>query len=352
VVEEANASASRPADIALITYSADRDMLAVSSGLSAAGIPNRLWFFDGKDEDMTVEAKAGRFSVRNRGRVLTMEDLCRARVVVHRTGLGHWTRPVTSSSTDHADRAFEEREWASLFHGLLHEVEQRCPDLTWINRPSVSGVASEKYQLLATADLDDLVVPQFCVSTQSSLPHSASGHFVCKALSEDESIDGSTTYCTALLDAETRSAVPFRTDCPSLIQERVLVHHELRVYHLLGETLGMRITADRPDYADIRLVPREGLSVELVDVGPNLQRRVQRYCERRGMAYCVFDFLHTSGDRDLLVDVTPCGTWSHFESSTDRPVTRWYVSTLCRFLGERSADRLVGAAAGCDQASS
>jgi len=346
VVEEASSPDARSAEVVIVTYSADRDMLAVSSGLSAAGIPNRLWFFDGSDEDWAVEANAGRFRVRNGVRALAMEDLRQARVVVHRTGIGHWTRPVRSTNADREERLFEEREWASLLHGLFLEVEQRFPDLTWINPPSVTAVAGEKYQLLATADLDDLIVPRFSVSTQSSLPPSASGQFVCKALSEDESINGSTTYCTAVLDAETRSAIPFRTDCPSLIQERVAIDHELRVYHLLGETIGLRITADRPDYADLRLVPRESLSVEVVDVGSDLEQRVLRYCARRGLAYCVFDFLHTPDDHDFLVDVTPCGTWSHFEPPVDRPVTRWYVHTLCRFLSGPWADHLVGAAAG------
>src|SRR5215470_8449620 len=61
-------------------------MPALSSGLIAAGIPHRLWFYDGRDEDQVAEAQAGTFHIRNGGRDLAMEDLGRARVVVHRTG--------------------------------------------------------------------------------------------------------------------------------------------------------------------------------------------------------------------------------------------------------------------------
>jgi hypothetical protein len=333
-VSEARKPAARSAEVVLVTYSADRDITALRHELSAAGIRSHLWLYDGRDEDFAVEAAPGCFRLRNGQRVLATEDLAQARLAIHRTGLGYWARPVSASSGSRGERAFVEREWASLLHGLLLEAERRHSNLTWVNPPSVSAAAGDKYDLLATADLDGLVVPAFRVSTDSRLPVSASGQFVCKAVGEDESVDETSTYCTALLDAETQSAIPFRTDCPSLIQERVLADHELRVYHLLGETIGLRISVEERDYVDLRLVSREHLSVDVVDVELGLRRLVHGYCERRSLAYCVFDFLRTAGGRYLLVDVTPSGTWSHFESPAERPVTRWYVETICRFLGQ------------------
>jgi hypothetical protein len=318
--------------VLLITYSGDRDIAGVADMLSAAGVPNLLWFYDARDEDVSVEASPACFRIRNRDRPLAMEDLAGARLVVHRTGLGHWDRPVVATQGSPQERGFAEREWASLFHGLFMEAERLHPHLRWINAPSVSAVASEKYQLLATAHLDGLRVPDYRVSTEGLLPISASGQFVCKAVGEIESIDETSTYCTAVLDAETVAALPFRTDCPSLIQERILAEHELRVYHLLGETLGLRIRADQPDYADLRLIDRDRLSVDEARIAPDLGRAVRRYCRHRRLDYCVFDFLRTRDGRDLLIDVTPGGTWSHFESPVERSVTRWYADTLGRFL--------------------
>jgi len=249
-----------------------------------------------------------------------------------RPALSAWRRPVVGPSAEGAARDFTEREWASLLHGLFLEAEQRHPQLTWLNPPSVSAVTSEKYALLASADLDGLTVPDLRVSTEGHLPGSASGQYVCKAVGEDESIDDSTTYCTAVLDAETLEELPYRTNCPSLIQERVRPEYELRVYYLLGETLGVRVQARAPDYADLRLVPREQWSVEVATIAPWMHDALRGYCERRRLSYCTFDFLRTVDGRDLLIDVTPSGTWSHLESPADPVITRWYVGILQQLL--------------------
>lgn len=323
-----------PPDILLIGYSADTDLASVAVRLSAAGVPNLLWLYDACAEDLTVDAVPGSFRIQVGDEVLSSDDFASARVVVHRTGLGHWRRPVAAPSAAGSERAFTEREWASLLQGLFLEAEQRHPHLTWLNPPSVSAVTSEKYALLASAELDGLTVPDLRVSTECHLPfNSASGQYVCKAIGEDESIDDATTYCTAVLDAETLDALPFRTNCPSLIQERIVPEYELRVYYLLGDTLGVRIRPDRRDYADLRLLPRGEWTAEVTTIAPHMREALRSYCDRRRLAYCVFDFLRADG-RDLLIDVTPSGTWSHLESRADRALTTWYADILARVVGK------------------
>jgi len=319
--------------VLLIGYSADSDLATVSTRLSASGIPNLLWLYDARAEDLTVDAAPGSFCIRRGDEVLSGDDFAGARIVVHRTGLGHWRNPVSAPSAAGAERAFTEREWSSLLLGLFLEAEQRNPHLTWLNPPSVSAVTSEKYALLASADLDDLTVPGLRVSTEGHLPaRPASGQYVCKAISEDESIDDATTYCTSVLDPETLEALPFRTNCPSLIQQRVVPEYELRVYYVLGETLGVRIQATRRDYADVRLLPKSDWSAEVVTIAPPMHGALRAYCKRRHLAYCAFDFLRAPDGRDLLIDVTPSGTWSHLESPSDPVITTWYTDILGRVL--------------------
>jgi hypothetical protein len=329
-----------PPEVLLIGYAADTDLAAVSARLSAAGIANLLWLYEARADELTVDATPGSFRLARGDEVLSSDDFAGARVVVHRTGLGHWRSPVSAPSAAAAERAFTEREWASLLHGLLLEAEQRHPHLTWLNPPSISAVTSGKYALLASADLDGLTVPDLRVSTDGQLPsRSASGEYVCKAISEDEGVDDTRTYCTAVLDAETLAALPFRSDCPSLIQERVLPRYELRVYYLLGETLGVRIRADRRDYADLRLVPLSEWSAEVATISPPMHAALRAYCGRRHLSYCVFDFLRAGGC-DLLIDVTPSGTWSHLESPSDPVITTWYADILARVVREASPSRL------------
>jgi hypothetical protein len=326
--------------VLLIGYAADTDLSAVSAMLSEAGIDNLLWLYDAHAGELTIDATPGSFRLERGDAVLSSDDFAGARIVVHRTGLGHWHSPVSAPSAAAPERAFTEREWASLLHGLFLEAEQRFPHLTWLNPPSISAVTSGKYALLASADLDGLTVPDLRVSTHGHLPsRSASGQYVCKAISEDESVDDTRTYCTAVLDAETLKALPVRTDCPSLIQERVLPQYELRVYYLLGETLGFRVRAERGDYADLRLVPRAEWTAELATIPPQLHRALRAYCERRHLSYCVFDFLRAAG-RDLLIDVTPSGTWSYLESPGDPVITTWYADILARVVGEAHPSKL------------
>src|SRR5205807_1599883 len=147
-------------------------------------------------------------------------------------------------------------------------------------------------------------------------------------INENENVDENLVYCTTLLDEDVVSGPDFRTDTPSLIQERVQVAYELRVYSLLGQLHCLRVAAQDSDHTDIRLVPRELLSVEPVPVDPDLERSISRFTKRHGLAYCAFDFLRTPSGQDLLVDVNPSGSWSFYETSADPFVTRWYADIV------------------------
>jgi hypothetical protein len=324
--------AAQSGEIVLLGYGSDEDMVGLSGVLSSRGVPTAIWDLEARDDELEVDAAPGRFTLRRGGRSLSSETFAGARIVIHRPGIGRWRRPVAATQGSRTEREFAEREWSSLLHGLLVDAEHRHPHLAWINRPSVSSMASEKYQLLATAELDGLCVPDLRVSTAGLLPDSATDEYVAKAINEDENIDDEHVYCTAPLDKEIVSGGDFRTDTPSLIQERVRAQYELRVYSLLGRVLGLRVAAENRDFPDIRLVPRESLSVEPITIQPDLAKAIDRYCQRHQLAYCAFDFLHAADDRDLLVDVNPSGSWSFYETPGEPIVTEWYAETIGKAL--------------------
>jgi hypothetical protein len=122
----------------------------------------------------------------------------------------------------------------------------------------------------------------------------------------------------------------FRTDCPSLIQERVRGKHELRVFHLLGQLMALRVRVAESDYVDIRLVPPSSLDIEAVEPPVKLARAIRRYCVRRQLAYRALDFITTADGRNLLIDVNPSGSWSHMERAGNSTVTRWMAEVLAR----------------------
>jgi hypothetical protein len=312
----------------VIGHSLDDDIERIESSMREIGIDAKVWFFDSRDHELQVDATTGRFLLCRSGRRLSSDDLRRASVVIHRIGSGHWDLPVTASEGTDGERRFAEREWGTLLASLMLDAEERYPKARWINRPSASLLAGRKHQLLSTADLDGLQVARYRVSTENLLPDSESGEWICKAINEDEGVDDERTFASTRLPDELVSASPFRTACPSLIQERVATDHELRVYYLWGRTLGLRLTAPEQRYVDIRLLPRETIEAVQVEMAEDLAPMLRAYCDRHRLAYCVFDFLVTRDGRRRLVDVTPSGSWSFYEGAGEPFISRWYAGVI------------------------
>ncbi len=311
----------------IIGHAPDGDIERLVPALREAGITVLVWRLDAPDRDVEVQAEAGRFLLCRQGHCLSSTDMEQTCMVIHRVGIGRLNRPVIATRGTDASRRFVEREWSTLLVSLLLDAEQRYPHIVWVNRPSVSMVASKKHHLLSTADLDGFTVAHFSVSTQNVVPNSQSDQWICKAIDEDQEVDEQRTFSSARLPEELLNASPFRTDCPSLIQERVVADHELRVYYLLGRVLALKLVTDQ-EYVDIRLLPRHSFSVVPVHIEADLSGMVRSYCNRRGLSYCVFDFLASTRSGYTLIDVTPGGSWSHYEDVAELTVTRWYASVV------------------------
>lgn len=322
----------------VVGHSMDGDVERIVRALRAAGLESTVWLFDARDDEVEADASPGHFLLCRSGQRLSSEDLRQASVVIHRVGNGHWDTPVRASAGTAAERRFAEREWGTLLTSLMLDAEERYPGKLWINRPSASLLAGRKLQLLSTADLDGMPVARYRVSTDNRLPESHSGEWICKAIDEDEEVDEERTFASTRLPEALVAASPFRTACPSLIQERVPVDHELRVYQLLGRTLALRLTAPGQDYADIRLLPRAAIQVAQVDVAPDLRAALGRYCDRHRLAFCVFDFLVSGDGACALVDVTPSGSWSFYEGSGEPFVSRWYAGVITDALARASCE--------------
>jgi hypothetical protein len=320
------------AEVVLVTYAQDPEAERLVDALSALGLSPLLWELKARDDELSIEASPGSFVIERRlpsgCLALSSDDLASAAIVIYRPGLGRWLRPVSATSLGVAERAFAEREWSTLVNSLFLECEQRCQDTLWVNSPSASLIASQKYYLLATADLDGMRVPPYSVSTEGSLPPSASGAYVSKAINEDEDVDEHLTFPTSEVPSEVIAQAPFRSDCPTFIQERVYPDHELRVYYLLGEVLALRLSTTIADVVDIRLAPRDSLRIERTAAPPEVVRAIDRYCRRHRLSYCAFDFVSDVTDGHLLVDVTPSGSWSYFETAGDPFVTQWYAGII------------------------
>jgi hypothetical protein len=263
---------------------------------------------------------------------LSTDHLGGAFAIIHRVGSGNWDRPVTVTQGSAKERQFAQREWRALFHGLLLDAEHRYPHLLWINRPSSSLLASNKYHLMASAQAFGLEIPATSISNTGRLPSTHTGQYVAKAINEDEEIDHRRTFSTSRVPDNLIAQSPYLTRTPALIQELIEPRDELRVYYLLDEVFAITLSSRMGSYQDIRQVPAGMLSVDRTAVDRGLHQALRAYCHHHALSYCVFDFLTTPTGNHMLIDVTPSGTWSYYEPSSDQFLTHWYVQTLARAL--------------------
>jgi glutathione synthase/RimK-type ligase-like ATP-grasp enzyme len=270
------------------------------------------WRFGVPETSVDVRVTGQRFRVEQPGAVLTSELFREARLVIYKR---RWLqpKPLVASQLGHsADRVFSEREWGSLLEGFLI-AEERRSEAVWVNAPSVWAVTHNKLALLLEAGRHGARIPSFEITT--SVERGAlSSDIVVKAISADEMIDEGRYFSTTRLhDGDVASVAGEKLPTPSLFQEYLSVHHELRVYYILGRWVTV-ILHPSPQHVDIRHAPAEAMEPRLGELPAKLQQVLAGIVARHGLHYCAFDALVQSDGQPWLVDITPAGSWDYFEN--------------------------------------
>jgi hypothetical protein len=258
---------------------------------------------------------------------LCANDFHRARTIVYRRHLLQPRPLVVSELPALEDRTFSEREWSSLITGLLLSEERRSGS-TWLNRPSAALVAENKLALLLAAVRAGLAVPAFSVSTPLDLPVTHGNELVTKAISADERIDTTRYFTTALISGNDLRDLPgMRVPTPSLLQEYVRPTAELRVFYALGKFFALAL---RPSgsHVDIRHAPRSQLSPQAYELSAELCEALAGLARAFALGYCTFDFVIPTSGSPLLIDITPNGSWDHFESDAAPVVTDFLAEAI------------------------
>jgi hypothetical protein len=316
--------------VIIITFNNDWDMIILYKKLKSKGISTSLFIFDGYDNEYSVDATSVNFKLHYKDQELSSETIKSASVIIYRTNLANANAPVISTQGTAKERQFATSEWGALLKGLLLVAEQRYSKCIWINKPSVSILANEKYPLIATADLHGFQIPRYRISTENILPESRTKQWVCKAINQNESIDEKRTFPTAKLSKYVIDKIPFRSECPSLIQEQIEPDHELRIYYLLGNLLCLKIKSKSTEYTDMRFLRSDSFVIKEIEVPKKIKARLIQFCRKKNFLYCAFDFLALRNGELLLIDVNHMGTWSYFETSSNPNISKWYTETLNR----------------------
>lgn len=318
---------------------ADADDVGVSRLVSnlAARLRVQWWRFGLPETSVSVDLDDSGFHVKQPGVELCSNDLARAPVIVFRRRLLQPRALVASGLSSSADRAFSEREWTSLIEGLLLAEERRI-DATWLNAPSATLLTTNKLSLLLHAAQAGLPLPAFSVSTPVRFPPSEGEHLVTKAISSDERIDGERYFPTALLTAsDLRELAGVRVPTPTLLQEYVPPHLEIRVFYVLGEFLSLALTPSQ-QHVDIRYAAAGKLTPRRHDLPSELRTSLAGVARAFGLHYCTFDLVVPRGGSPTLVDITPIGGWDHFETD-QHPIVTGFVGDMIVKATEHALER-------------
>lgn len=218
------------------------------------------------------------------------------------------------------------REWSSLLASAILAYKFSIHANKWVSSFCRADFTDRKLFMLSHANGLGVDVPNFAAATTFRSPSCTSA--VVKAINADEMIDDRTFPTTVLADDQVEAYEGQRSECPSLVQQKIFAVRELRVFYVKGRWLCLELEmVDQQAPVDIRYSTNP--SVALIDTLPAaLKEGLQKLCKTLEMSYCVFDILVDQSGHHWLIDVTPNGTWSWYENISGINVTREILNAL------------------------
>jgi hypothetical protein len=249
------------------------------------------------------------------GFVLDDDSLCDARLMLFRRWRQRDVPPVISTLREPVHRAFAEREWSAAIDFLLLRIEREQARLQWAERPSTLSITRSRLALLDYAAAAGLAVPQWRIVTELSAVAGERSALVAKSVDRDERISEDHYFSTAVVDPMLLAQATGAPPTPTHLQLKLERICEYRVYHVFGTVLALAQRTHDPE-VDIRHVEPANLDVCETTLPSGYAGAIRRFCDRLGLGMCAFDLIHER-DRIWLVDVTPNGSWDHYETEAN-----------------------------------
>lgn len=312
----------------------DRDIDKLCHEAGACGLEIE-WFKLGLDStEYEVLWKSGEApALRFQNVVLSPATLSAAPWVFHREYKLKKEPIVRSSVGSEAENAFCTREWTSLISSAILTFKFGGYAPRWVSSFWRADFTDRKLFLLSQAASLGVKVPSYVVASIFEVP-ADSRELVAKAINANEVIDDRYFPTTHLTDAQALEYTGQRTECPSLVQRKISATCELRIFYV-GETWICLELVDQTASVDVRYSTKA--TVTMVDRLPReLKSQLANLCKLLEMNYCVFDVLVDAQGQCWLIDITPNGTWSWFESLDNIDVTKEILAAL---EGQNEANR-------------
>ena len=222
----------------------------------------------------------------------------------------------------------ERSQWTAFLRAL-----SVFDQVTWMNFPAKTYLAESKPYQLYVASRCGFTVPRTCASNDAftirqRFPDSA----IIKSLDTvllHEGDDCLFTYTTLNQTSE----ISEETICgaPLLAQELLREKTDLRVT-LVGDSIfAVRILADgRGIEGDWRVVPREGLKYENMELSAELRHQCYELARILGLSYAAIDLIETP-DNTYFIEVNPTGEWGWINGE-NRPIAATIAAWLANPL--------------------
>lgn len=235
----------------------------------------------------------------------------------------------TPSEPLSASRQLERSQWTAFLRAL-----SVFDQVAWMNFPAKTYLAESKPYQLYIASRCGFTVPATCASNDAfeikrRFPDSA----IIKSLDTVLLHDGDDclfTYTT--LNQTSEISEEAARDAPFLVQELLNGKTDLRVT-LVGDSIfAVRILADGQGIeGDWRVVPRDGLQYENMDLSAELCRQCYALARSLELSYAAIDLIETP-EETYFIEVNPTGEWGWLNGET-RPM----AATLAAWLANPPA---------------
>jgi hypothetical protein len=192
---------------------------------------------------------------------------------------------------------------------------------SWMNHPQATYLAESKpYQLSVAQRCGLPVLDTLITNCGRAIGERFSGPLVVKSLDTvllREGEDCLFTY-TTVADVQALSSRDFR-EAPLLAQAEAVVKADLRVTVIGDMVYAVRILATSGAIkGDWRLVPREQLRYEDVELPPAVRQACLRLTSDLGLSFAAIDLMETV-QGVVFVEVNPTGEWGWI-ASKHRPI--------------------------------
>lgn len=227
---------------------------------------------------------------------------------------------------------FIQRESSVFLDGFLKRLE-----ILWVNSISSVALAENKLLQLNLAEKLGFRVPKTLISNDIKMVKifcSSCKDVICKPITTSrlKINDKDWGIFTESLTAEAIENSNSVQSSPVILQERITRKSEIRVTVVGNEVFActMKLREPYSTTIDWHLVDDINIDYGKIKIPTHIQTRIFKMLKGFGLCYGCFDFMLTTNNDWVFLELNPSGQWGWIERKIGFPITESIVSLLLR----------------------